>query len=162
MEDLAGVFKVHSLQLTEMWKLLLFIALNFRRNEGSNGKVALQFITRTVKLPWQKRIVSTALTGIDWRTCNRVRTVKWKHFQKSHHLNICGFTENIRTTVCGNMHAWDLCFRSWGRAAGVAGELPAPASVSLKWPGLKTMRWASVTWSYLKQRAVVFLLSPSL
>lgn len=162
MEDLAGVFKVHSSQLTEMWKLLLFIALNFRGNEGSDGEVALQFITWTVKLPWQKRIVSTALTGIGCRRCNRVRTVKWKHFQKSHHLNIRGFTENIRTTVCGKRHAWDRCLRSWGQAAGVAGELPAPASVSLKWPGLKTMLWASVTWSYLKQRTVVFLLSPSL
>lgn len=82
-----------------MWKLLLFIALNFRRNEGSDGKVTLQFITWTVKLPQQKWILSIALTGINWRGCYRDRTVKCKHFQKSQKLSICGVTENKRTTV---------------------------------------------------------------
>lgn len=98
---LAGVFKLHSSQLTEMCKSLLFIALHFRSNEGSDGKVTLQFITLTIKLPRQKCIVSTDRAGMDWRGCNGDRTEHWKHVQKSQKLSIRGLTENVRTSIVG-------------------------------------------------------------
>ena len=34
--------------------------------------------------------------------------MKWKHFQKSHKLSICGFTENI-TTVWERAHMGPVC-----------------------------------------------------
>jgi len=73
-----------------------------KASEGSDGSVTLRFIMN--KLPQQKRIVSTALTGVEWKGCDRDRTVKWNHFQKSHKLSVCGFTEKVRTTVWGHAH----------------------------------------------------------
>lgn len=65
VEDLAGVFKLQSLQLTGTWELFLFIAPHCRWNEGSDRKVTLQRITGTVRLPRHKWVFSTALPGAE-------------------------------------------------------------------------------------------------